>query len=113
MMTAETGPDPLTLDERVARLREHLEREKSRRRRAEAAQQVGDELIRKILEAVCRRDGISLESSIPGAKPGESARNYELADRLGIGYIFGLKADVAEAVKLTESGEVYDEHRAD
>jgi hypothetical protein len=44
-------------------------------------------LIRNILEALCRRDGLSLESTIV---PGEPARNYELADRLGIGRVFGL-----------------------
>lgn len=38
-------------------------------------------ITRSILEAVCRRDGISLES---GVEPGKPARNYELADRLGI-----------------------------
>ena len=36
---------------------------------------------RNILEAICKRDGISLES---GILPGEPARNFELAERLGI-----------------------------
>lgn len=56
-----------------------------------AAVAAGDALIRDILEALCRRDGLSLESAIPGAEPGEPARNFELADRLGIGHVFGLK----------------------
>lgn len=59
--------------------------------RALAGQQAADGLIRDILEALCSRDGISLESSIPGAEPGEPARNYELGDRLGIGHVFGLQ----------------------
>ena len=53
-----------------------------------AAEQAADSLIRDILESLCRRDGLSLESTVV---PGEPARNYELADRLGIGHVFGLK----------------------
>lgn len=41
-----------------------------------------DSLIRDILESLCRRDELPLESAVA---PGEAARNYELADRLGIG----------------------------
>lgn len=48
----------------------------------------GDSLIRDILESLCRRNSLSLESAVT---PGEPARNYELADRLGIGHVFGLK----------------------
>jgi hypothetical protein len=48
----------------------------------------GDSLIRDILESLCRRDGLSLESAVV---PGEPARNYELALRLGIGHVFGLQ----------------------
>jgi len=44
-------------------------------------------LVREILVALCNRDGLSLESD---AEPGEPARNYELALRLGIGPVFGL-----------------------
>lgn len=47
-----------------------------------------DGLIRDTLEALCRQHGLSLESAVV---PGEPARNYELADRLGIGHVFGLK----------------------
>ncbi len=47
-----------------------------------------DALVRDILESVCRRDGLSLESAVV---PGEPARNYDLALRLGIGHVFGLK----------------------
>jgi hypothetical protein len=46
------------------------------------------QLIRDILESLCRRDGLSLESAVV---PGEPARNYELALRLGIGHVFGLQ----------------------
>jgi hypothetical protein len=46
-------------------------------------------ILRNVLEAICRRDGISLESD---ADPGHPARNYELADRLGIPEAFGKKA---------------------
>lgn len=49
--------------------------------------QVSADLVREILVAVCERDGLSLDSA---AEPGEPARNYELALRLGIGRIFGL-----------------------
>lgn len=49
---------------------------------------VPDDLIRDVLEALCCRDGLSLDSA---AEPGEPARNYELADRLGIGHVFGLR----------------------
>jgi hypothetical protein len=57
-------------------------------RRLEAAVAAGDALIREILEALCRRDGLPLESSVD---PGEPARNYELAMRLGIGHVFGIR----------------------
>ena len=50
--------------------------------------QASADLVRAILEAVCERDGIPLESS---AEPGEPARNYELALRLKIGKVFGLR----------------------
>jgi hypothetical protein len=53
-----------------------------------------DALIRGILEALCQRDGLSLES---GVTPGEPARNYDLALRLGIGHVFGLKEEVTGA----------------
>jgi hypothetical protein len=43
--------------------------------------------MREVLEAVCVRDGFSLESRV---NPGEPARNYELALRLRIGHVFGL-----------------------
>jgi tRNA(His) 5'-end guanylyltransferase len=45
-------------------------------------------LVRDALEALCRQRGLSLDSE---AAPGFPARNYELADRLGIGEVFGLK----------------------
>lgn len=48
------------------------------------------DLVRAILEAACERDGISLESS---ADPGRPARNYELALRLKIGKVFGLREE--------------------
>lgn len=47
-------------------------------------------LVRQILEALCERDGLSLESA---ADPGSPARNYELADRLRIGRVFGLRGN--------------------
>jgi hypothetical protein len=56
--------------------------------RALAGQQAADGLIRDILEALSQRGGLSLESAVV---PGEPARNYELADRLGIGHVFGLR----------------------
>ena len=53
----------------------------------ETAVKHSDELVRSTLEALCRRDGISLDSAVT---VGEPARNYELALRLGIGHVFGL-----------------------
>jgi|GEM_PF-1709655 len=52
----------------------------------EAAGQV----VRDILESLCRRDGLPLESAVV---PGEPAGNYELAGRLGIGHVFGLPGE--------------------
>lgn len=53
----------------------------------EVSAAVRDSLIREILEAICERDGVSLDSA---AEPGTPARNYELAMRLGIGHVFGI-----------------------
>jgi hypothetical protein len=55
---------------------------------SDEARAAAESLVRDILEALCHRDGLSLESA---AAPGEPARNYELADRLGIGRVFGLR----------------------
>lgn len=52
-----------------------------------ARQQAGEALVRAVLEAVCLRDGLSLESSV---EPGAPARNYELGLRLNIGHVFGV-----------------------
>lgn len=49
--------------------------------------ETSDAILRQVLEALCERDGLSLDSA---AAPDEPARNYELAERLGIGHIFGL-----------------------
>lgn len=46
-----------------------------------------ESLVRDILVALCKRDGLSLDSD---AEPGSPARNYELALRLGIGQVFDL-----------------------
>jgi hypothetical protein len=51
------------------------------------AAQVDRDLVREILEALCRRDGLPLTSYVV---PDEPARNYELALRLGIGSVFGV-----------------------
>lgn len=65
--------------------------------------EVSAELVRAVLEAVCERDGISLESSVD---PGKPARNYELALRLKIGKVFGLgEASDAPAVRLAHECE--------
>jgi hypothetical protein len=56
--------------------------------RGVAAQlEASDRIVRDILESLCRRDGLSLESTVV---PGDPARNYALAERLGIGHVFGL-----------------------
>ena len=60
---------------------------------AEARAEAAESLLRAVLEAACLRDGASLESS---AEPGEPARNYELALRLGIGHAFGIGGHVNE-----------------
>jgi hypothetical protein len=59
-----------------------------------AAAEAGDALVREILEALCRRDGLSLESSVV---PSEPARNYDLALRLGIGHVFGITGEAPHA----------------
>jgi hypothetical protein len=59
-----------------------------------------DRIIRDILESLCRRDGLSLESAV---EPGEPARNYALAERLGIGHVFGLP-DTAPAASQPAPG---------
>jgi|SRR6185437_77720 len=66
----------------------HVQQEKTPARapgNPEAA--VAGELVREILEALCRQKGISLDSE---AEPGTPARNFELALRLGIGEVFGI-----------------------
>lgn len=70
------------------RLRDRAEAAEAQVRRLEIALTAADALIREVLEALCRRDGLTLESSVV---PGEPARNYDLALRLGIGCVFGLK----------------------
>lgn len=60
----------------------------------EPRRKAAGDLVREILEAVCQRDGRCLESD---ADPGEPARNYELALRLGIGHVLGLGDDGLEA----------------
>lgn len=67
--------------EEVARLRSEMT---GRREEAQSAVR----LVRDILKALAVQRGISLESE---AEPGTSARNYEVADRLGIGHVFGLR----------------------
>ena len=62
------------------------------RDRLRAQAEAGDRIIRDVLESLCRRDGLPLESTVT---PGEPARNYELADRLGIGSVFGLQPQTA------------------
>lgn len=68
-----------------------------------------DRIVRDILESLCRRDGLSLESTI---EPGEPARNYALAERLGIGHVFGLNdapaPELAAAMAETRSGSFED-----
>jgi hypothetical protein len=68
-----------------ARLHADLQARAMERARIEA--KVNADLVRDILEALCIRDGISLESSF---SPSDRARNYELALRLRIGHVFGL-----------------------
>lgn len=47
---------------------------------------VPTDLLRNVLEALCEKDGISLESEWGG-----SARNFELIERLGIGHVLYMK----------------------
>jgi hypothetical protein len=70
------------------------------------AHDTGDAVIREILEALCRRDGLSLGSD---ADPGTPARNYELALRLGIGHVFGLAA--SPDARLAQATEAYQQAR--
>jgi hypothetical protein len=52
--------------------------------------EVNAKLIRDILVAMARKQGISLVSPF---NPDEEARNYMLAQRLGIGSVFGIPDD--------------------
>lgn len=61
------------------------------------AERVDAEIVREVLEALCVRDGLTLDSD---ADPGTPARNYELAMRLGIGQVFGLEGGVVAEVEL-------------
>ncbi len=58
-----------------------------------------DRIVRDILESLCRRDGLSLDSSV---EPGGPARNYDLALRLGIGHVFGLGEPAPEPQPVPE-----------
>ncbi len=70
---------------------------------AKVEAKVSADLVRAILEAVCERDGIPLESSVD---PGKPARNYELALRLKIGRVFVLgDASGSPAVRLAHECE--------
>jgi hypothetical protein len=51
-------------------------------------------LVRDILVALCRKQGLSLTSDV---EPETPARNYELATRLGIGYVFGIPDEGTKA----------------
>ena len=61
--------------------------------KAQATAEAAQSLVRDILEALCRRDGLSLESSVAAGGP---ARNYDLALRLGIGRVFGIGESAQE-----------------
>jgi hypothetical protein len=61
--------------------------------RLRAQAEASDRVVRDVLESLCQRDGLPLESTVT---PGAPARNYELADRLGIGPVFGLQPQSAE-----------------
>ncbi len=54
-------------------------------------------LLREVLEEVCKRDGISLDSKVD---PGKPARNYELMTRLGIDYLIGLQPEPEDFTDL-------------
>ena len=56
----------------------------------QVARKVESDMLREVLEALCQRDGLSLESEV---EPGKPAANYELALRLRIGRAFGMLED--------------------
>lgn len=51
---------------------------------------VGEGVLRRALESLCAKNGISIDVA---GLPGQPAANYELANRLGIGQIFGLEPE--------------------
>ena len=91
-VAAEQKPSMMTivvLVEIIQRLITEQQPEGRAVKRLEISVASGDALIREILESLCRRDGLPLESSVV---PGEPARNYDLAMRVGIGHVFGIEA---------------------
>jgi hypothetical protein len=81
------------LDDQAEKLRQAQEWANSPQATPDQRTAAAEYLMREILEAVCMRDGISTESAVV---PGEPARNYEFALRLGIGHVFGLTAGEEE-----------------
>lgn len=65
----------------------------------QTVEQAADSLLRDILESLCLRDGLPLDSPVA---PGKPAANYELADRLGIGHVFGLRVTESRAAALEQ-----------
>lgn len=58
-----------------------------------ASAEAANAAVRDVLEALCVQQGISLDSA---ADPGNPARNFELAMRLGIGHVFGIAGGSGE-----------------
>ncbi len=91
-------PVDLTYEYPAEVVRQRAEENAAVQREREAAQAralAAEDLLREVLEALCTRDGLSLESDLDDGEPGPPlrnwARNYELAARLRIGHVFGLR----------------------
>ncbi len=63
------------------------------------------EVVRAILEAMCRKQQISLVSAFGSDEP---AANYVLAQRLGIGSVFGIPDNEEKLIEVAFSGGPWD-----
>ena len=73
--------------------------DESTRHRIEA--EGSSKLVREILEAMCRKQGLAIISEFD---PSTSAANYVLAQRLGIGSVFGIPDHEEHKTEVAFSG---------
>jgi excinuclease UvrABC ATPase subunit len=59
--------------------------------------QVGDQMVRELLVALCEEQNVSIQSPW---YPDQAAPNFVLAERLGIGRVFGLSEEAGNAQRI-------------